>query len=106
MDFFKEYESFDGLGLAELIRNGVISEAELLDAAILRIEERNPKFNAIIHKMYDEARASLAQQNKNKLFSGVPFLLKDLLADYNGSPMRCGSRMIVSRLYETVSCGD
>lgn len=94
MDSFSEYESFDGLGLADLVKNKVISQAELLEAAIQRIELRNPKYNAIIHKMYDEARASVKQTNHNSLFSGVPFLLKDLLADYNGTPMRCGSRMM------------
>ncbi len=88
---FPEYESFDGLGLANIIKSGVISPNEVLEAAIERIEFFNPRLNAVIHKMYDQARVSLKNNPSNGLFYGVPTLLKDLLAEYEGAPMSFGS---------------
>mgnify|MGYP001201876669 CR=1 FL=1 len=37
MDNFQEYEKYDGLDLANLIRNGEISASELLETAIQRV---------------------------------------------------------------------
>ncbi len=91
MKNFPEYESFDGLALAALVRRKVMSSAELLEAAIERIEARNPQLNAVIYKMYDEAKKSLTDA-PDGMFQGVPFLLKDLLADYAGVPISSGSR--------------
>lgn len=34
---FAEYAAYDGLGLAELVRRGAVTPAELVDAAIARI---------------------------------------------------------------------
>ena len=53
---FKEYNLYDGLGLAELVRKGEVSPSELVEEAIVRIERHNPKLNAVIYKAYDEAR--------------------------------------------------
>ena len=89
---FSEYESFDGLGLANLVQRRVVSPAELLDAAIERIEQLNPKINAVIHTMYDEARLSIQKNLPSGPFQGVPFLLKDLLADDMSTSLRMGSR--------------
>lgn len=90
---FPEYESYDGLGLAHLVHQGVISPAELLEAAIERIELYNPKLNAVIYKMYDQARAAIQAGLPPGAFQGVPFLLKDLLASYAGVPLQMGSRL-------------
>lgn len=87
---FPEYESFDALGLAGLVKQGVITPAELLTAAIERIEAKNPQLNAVIHKMYDQAHAAM-QTLPDGLFQGVPFLLKDLLAQYADAPLSLGS---------------
>jgi amidase len=92
MTTFKEYDSFDGLGLANLVQQGVISPKELLEAAIERIELLNPKLNAVIYKMYEQAYATIKSPLPKSQFQGVPFLLKDLLADYAGAPLSMGSR--------------
>jgi amidase len=57
---FAEYASYDGLGLAELVRKRDVTPSELLEEAITRIERNNPKLNAVVHKAYDEARAVAA----------------------------------------------
>ncbi len=56
MSGFSEYDKYDGLGLAELVRKKQIKPSELVAAAISRIERLNPQLNAVIHKMYDLAR--------------------------------------------------
>lgn len=94
MEIFPEYERYDGLGLAQLIQNGEITPSELLEVAIQRIEKKNPVLNAVIYKMYDQARIALDAPLADGLFKGVPFLLKDILADYQGVPMQCGSRLM------------
>ena len=91
---FAEYEQFDGLGLADLVRRREISPAELVRSAIERIEARNPALNAVIHRMYDEALATAAGPTGEGPFAGVPFLLKDLVSWYAGAPVRSGSRIL------------
>lgn len=92
MDGFAEYDCYDGIGLAELVRHKQVQPQELVEEAIKRIEGRNPQLNAVIHKMYDEARAAAAAPLPEGPFTGVPFLLKDLGTDYAGVPSRNGCR--------------
>lgn len=89
---FKEYDRYDGLGLAGLIKKGDISATEVCEEAIRRIEKLNPKINAVINKMYDEGRKALIEGVADGPFSGVPFLLKDLLAAYKGAPLTFGCK--------------
>jgi len=89
---FIEYDRYDGLGLAELVRRKEISPAELVEEAIRRIETVNPKINAVIHPMYDLARRQVQEGLPEGPFRGVPSLLKDLLAHFAGVPTHSGSR--------------
>ncbi len=89
---FKEYGEYDALGLAELVRKGEVSAADLLDEAISRCERVNLDINAVITPMYDVAREALAKGLPEGPFHGVPFLIKDLLAAWKGVPMGNGSR--------------
>jgi len=50
MSGFKEFDHYDGIGLAELVRKKEVSPAELCEEAISRIERVNPKLNAVIAK--------------------------------------------------------
>lgn len=92
MGKLKDYESYDALGLAELVRKGDVTASELLDEAIERVEAVNPKINAVVTKMYDEARKSIKSGLPDGPLGGVPFLLKDLGAYYKGVPTTSGSR--------------
>ena len=89
----EEFESFDGLGLAELVRRRDALPAELLDAAVSRVEARNPELNAVVTRMYDQARAAIAQGLPAGPFTGVPYLLKDLGAHYTGAVTSFGSTL-------------
>jgi len=55
-----EYDSFDALKLAELVRAREVSPLDLVEAAIERIERRNPACNAVVHRMYEQARRRAA----------------------------------------------
>ena len=94
MTIFSEYPQYDAIGLAELVRNKEVTPAELCEEAIRRIEALNPKINAVIHPMYDMARKALAHIPAEGVFAGVPFLLKDLISEYAGVPMTCGSKAL------------
>src|SRR5258707_1393743 len=74
----KEYDSTDGLGLADLVRTKQVSPRELLDEAIARTEKVDPQINAVVVKHYDYARAQIDKGLPDGPFAGVPFLLKDL----------------------------
>ena len=94
MSGFTEYDRYDALGLAELVRNGEVTPGELCREAIDRIERVNPKINAVVTTMYEQGRQTAAECSTERPFAGVPFLLKDLLAAYAGVPMSQGCRAL------------
>ena len=57
---FADYERYDALGLADLVRRGKVTPTELLDAAIQRVEARNPEVNAVIMPLYEHGRRAIA----------------------------------------------
>lgn len=91
---FSEYDDYDGMGLAELVRDGEVSAEALVDAAIERIESRNPALNAVVYPMYDEARKRARGELPQGPFSGVPFLLKDLHGEMVGHPSTSSTRLL------------
>ena len=95
---FADYQKYDGLGLAELLRKKEVTAAELLEAAIQRAEEVNPKLGGIVMPMYDIARER-AKQNLEGPFAGVPFLVKDLFQDYAGVPTAYGCKALKAARY-------
>ena len=80
----------DATAQAELVRTEQVSPAELVADAITRIEKLNPQLNAVIHELFDLARATAAGALPDGPFRGVPFLLKDLGAELAGTPLREG----------------
>jgi Asp-tRNA(Asn)/Glu-tRNA(Gln) amidotransferase A subunit family amidase len=89
----EEFASYDGLGLAGLVRRREVSPTELLDTAISRVEAQNHELNAVVTKLYDQARAAIAAGLPGGAFSGVPYLLKDLGAHYTGAVTSFGSAL-------------
>ena len=68
----------DATAQADLVRRGEASAADLVEAAIGRIEAVNPKLDAVIRTRFDQARAQAAGDLPDGPFRGVPILLKDL----------------------------
>ena len=85
---FEEYASYDGLGLAALIAAGEASAAEVETCVRQIVEERNPQLNAVLATVHNQTYAA------DRPFSGVPFLIKELVLHAAGAPCRAGSRAI------------
>jgi amidase len=92
MTGFAEYEEYDAVGLARLIRDREVSAHEVLEAAIERIEARNPALNAVVLRLDESARTRAANPLPGP-FSGVPFLLKDLGVQVDGVTITNGCRL-------------
>src|SRR4030095_10282513 len=93
MAAFKEYADYDALGLGGLIAKKEVPPQDVLEAAIERIEALNPRINAVVQKMYDEARATLRANLPASPLAGVPYLRKDLYAWQKGAGIGNGSRL-------------
>jgi aspartyl-tRNA(Asn)/glutamyl-tRNA(Gln) amidotransferase subunit A len=61
---------------AAAIAAGEADAGEVLDAALRRIEERNPDLNAIVETFPEESRRMLAEAPRGPLY-GVPVAIKD-----------------------------
>ncbi len=83
----------DATAQADLVRRREVSPRDLVDAAIARIERLNPTLNAVIHPLFDKARAQVANGAlPDGPFHGVPLLVKDLLCHTAGDPYHLGAR--------------
>jgi Asp-tRNA(Asn)/Glu-tRNA(Gln) amidotransferase A subunit family amidase len=89
---FAEYEAYDGLGLAELVRRREITPEELLGEALARAERLNPTLNAFPFLFEERAHADIRAGLPEGPFTGVPFALKDLFMLYAGERTANGSR--------------
>jgi amidase len=89
-----EYDRLDAVGLAALVARREVTPLELLEAALERADARNPRLNAIVTRFDDEARARARAPLPDGPLSGVPFLLKDLLATWKGHPYTASSRLL------------
>lgn len=76
--------NLDATAQAELVRKKKVKPIELVKAAIERIESLNPTLNAVVTPMYEYAREQAAGPVPEGPFAGVPFLLKDFLAEFAG----------------------
>ena len=90
---FGDYRKFDAVGLAELVANSDVSADELLDCALERAGEVNPKINAIIRNLEGEARAAIRNGLPAGPLAGVPYPIKDISVHMKGVPTGAGSRM-------------
>lgn len=90
----QDYAELDALGIAERVRLGKVKPVEVVEAAIRRIEEHNPRLNAVVHGMYDAARRQAEGPLPDGPFTGVPFLVKDLDGFLAGEPYTASSRFL------------
>jgi Asp-tRNA(Asn)/Glu-tRNA(Gln) amidotransferase A subunit family amidase len=88
-----EYERHDALGLAELVRKGEVTPAELLECALVRARRHDPALGCLVHLDPERGRRAIARLPASAPFRGVPFLLKDLHAYDAGAPVTFGSRL-------------
>jgi amidase len=89
-----ELAIMDATAQAELVRRREMTPLELVEAAINRIERLNPVLNAVITPMYERARQAASRELPQGPFTGVPFLLKDLISSYAGVRTTAGSAFL------------
>jgi amidase len=76
MDHFKW---LDALTLAKLIREKEVTSEELIEVTINRINDLNPQINAVNSLLNTNSLGTSSQYKEHAgVFSGVPFLMKDL----------------------------
>lgn len=89
----REYDQYDGLGLAELIAKKQVTPMELLNAVRERVQVVNPKLNALCHIFFEKAEAQIQENLGTGPFRGVPFVLKDLGVYLKGTITSAGGRV-------------
>ncbi len=89
-----DFAWMDATAQAELVRKKEVKPIELVEAAIARIEKLNPTLNAVVTPMFEIARIAATETLPDGPFTGVPYLLKDLLGAYSGVRMTLGSKFL------------
>ncbi|MGW0661877.1 amidase [Streptodolium elevatio] len=91
-------DGHDTVGLAELVRTDQVKPAELLDAVVARMEERNPALNAVVATRIDAAYREIEAGLPDGPLRGVPFAVKDLGCDVAGLATTNGSRLFANNV--------
>jgi amidase len=89
----QDYTSRDGLGLADLVSRKEVKPEELLETALSAVEKVNPKINAVLQTLGDQARAAIREGLPQGPFRGVPFLIKELVLHAKNVRCDMGSRL-------------
>jgi amidase len=94
-----DLSALDATAQAELVRTGDASPGELVDAAIARIEKLNGELNAVIHPLFDRARAAARAGLPAGPFTGVPIVVKDLDGTLADAPYHAGNILLKRHNY-------
>jgi amidase len=92
-----EYDEMDAIAQAEWVSSGEVSASELLEAAIERVEMRNPALNAVVHTCFERARKRVGGLPEGPL-RGVPFLVKNLGLQVTGTPTTDSCRLYAGHI--------
>ena len=87
-----EYTSYDGLGLADLVARKHVTPEELVAAALQAAEKVNPKLNAVLQTLPTQAAEAVRTGLPQGPFTGVPFLIKELVLHAKNVRCDMGSR--------------
>lgn len=88
-----EYVTYDGIGLAELVKNKEVKPEELVHTSLSLIEDLNPTLHAVAAELGEQALDEIKQGLPKGPFEGVPFLIKELVLHAKGVPVNMGSRL-------------
>ncbi len=89
----KDYTAHDGLGLAELVARKEVTPDELGAAAFEAVAKVNPRINAVLHTIPKEAAAEIRAGLPRGPFTGVPFLIKEIVLHAKGVRCEMGSKL-------------
>jgi len=90
-----EWAAHDAVGLAQLVRQGQVTPAELAAQAAAGIAKVNPALSAVIEVFEDVVADPLKDgMNAQGPFAGVPWLMKDLGPTVKGRLQEMGSLLM------------
>ncbi|MBV8773869.1 MAG: amidase [Deltaproteobacteria bacterium] len=89
----EDYTPHDGLALAELVARKELTPDELAAAAFEAMEKVNPRINAVLQTLPERSAAEIRAGLPRGPFTGVPFMIKELVL--HAKDVRCdmGSRL-------------
>jgi amidase len=96
----QEYQSYDLIGLSQLVAKGELSPVETVEIAIREIEAINPAINAVVVRQFEIALEELKHRKDKPRFIGMPYLAKDLHAPVKGLPLANGSRLLKDQVFD------
>jgi amidase len=88
-----DYTSHDGLGLAALVARKELTPKELLEAALAAVAKVNPKLNSVLQTLPAVAEAEIAAGLSRGPFTGVPFVIKELVLHAKNVRCDMGSKL-------------
>ena len=88
-----DYTAHDGLGLAELVARKEVTPDELAAAAFEAVAKVNPRINAVLHTIPKEAATEIRAGLPRGPFTGVPFLIKEIVLHAKGVRCEMGSKL-------------
>lgn len=88
-----EYRKRDALDFARMLYNKELTPLELMECAISRAEEVNPKINALCNLNFEHGRELARSATLKGRFGALPFLLKDSGLAYPELLNSFGSRL-------------
>jgi amidase len=92
---WQEWATHDGVGLADLVRKGAVTPAELAAQAAAAIEKVNPAVCGVIEVFADAVTAPASDgTDLAGPFAGLPFLMKDLGPTVKGRLQEFGSHFM------------
>ncbi|MEY4580566.1 MAG: hypothetical protein RL701_5269, partial [Pseudomonadota bacterium] len=93
-DGINDYAECDATELAARVARSEVSAQELVETAIAAIEKVNPALNAVVHRMYDQARESARGELPQGPLRGVPMVVKDFDGFVKGVPFTASTRFL------------
>lgn len=92
---WQEWVQHDAVGLADSVRRGDVSPAELASQAAAAVALINPAVHAVVEVFGDVVADPLKDgMNPDGPFAGVPFFMKDLGPTLKGRLQEMGARMM------------
>jgi amidase len=91
------FATHDALAVAELVRTGKLGLRELVDGTLASLRKANETLNAVTDFYAgDLLERSIAAAGKGP-FYGVPYVIKQLMADCAGTPTTLGSKFFAKQ---------
>ncbi len=95
----KEFSSYDGLGLAQLVKSKEVTPEELVKLSLQAIEKVNPSLNAVVSVLEEQALNEIKNGLPKGDFEGVPFAIKEAILHAKDVPQSLGSRFAKDFVY-------